>query len=294
MIGQRGTKLRRLAGRTLQRLAPGSMLLLYHRIAATDADPWSLSVRPSHFAEHLEVLRGHIAPLTEISGNSHSARRAGRFALTFDDGYADALHTALPLLERHDAPATVFVATGGVDDGRPFWWDEIVALTAAQGESVRRELHALLDGLDVTSQQEQLAALRAEAGVATSVPAQARALNREEIVRLATGGLVEIGAHTVSHPKLAALAPAAQEREIGDSRDFLAAIVGHPITSFAYPHGRHDGTTRRLVREAGFQRACTSQYGTVRRHTDPLRLPRLEVPDCDGDAFARILRRLGF
>ena len=294
MIGQRGTKLRRLARRAVQRLAPGSMVLLYHRIAESDSDPWSLCVRPRHFAEHLEVLRGRIAPLTEISGSSESARAGGSFALTFDDGYAETLHTALPLLERHDAPATVFVATGGVEDGRPFWWDEIVTLTESQGASVQRGLHALLGELDGASREVQLVELRAWAGAATAAPAPARALNREEIVRLASTGLVEIGAHTVSHPKLAALPPAAQEREIHDSRDFLAAIVGHPITSFAYPHGRHDATTRRLVREAGFLRACTSHGGTVRRRTDPLRLPRLEVPDCDGDTFARILRRLGF
>ena len=294
MIGQRGTKLRRLARRAVQRLAPGSMILLYHRIAESDADPWSLCVRPNHFAEHLEVLHGRITPLTDMGGNGSSAPPGARFALTFDDGYADMLHTALPLLERHEAPATVFVATGGVDDGRPFWWDEIVALTAAKAASAQCELHALLGDLDGASREEQLVALRAEAGVGPFAPVQARALNREEIVRLAAGGLVEIGAHTVSHPKLAALAPAAQEREIRDSRDFLAAITGRSITSFAYPHGRHDATTRRLVRQAGFQRACTSHGGTVRRRTDPLRLPRLEVPDCDGDTFARILRRLGF
>ncbi|HZM16767.1 MAG TPA: polysaccharide deacetylase family protein [Candidatus Krumholzibacteria bacterium] len=294
MIGQRGTKLRRLARRAVQRLAPGSMILLYHRIAEARADPWSLCVRPHHFAEHLEVLCGRIAPLTEICENASSARTGGRFALTFDDGYADTLHTALPLLERHEAPATVFVATGGVDDGRPFWWDELVALTEAQEPSVQRELQALLGDLDRVSRQEHLVALRVEAGVEVSASTPARALNRAEIVRLATGGLVEIGAHTVSHPKLPALAPAAQEREIRDSRDFLAAIIGRPITSFAYPHGRHDATTRRIVHEAGFRRACTSHGGTVRRCTDPLRLPRLEVPDCDGDTFARILRRLGF
>jgi hypothetical protein len=46
--------------------------------------------------------------------------------------------------------------------------------------------------------------------------------------------------------------------------------------------------------EAGFKRACVSRFGTVTWLTDALRLPRLEVPDCDGDTFARLLRRLAF
>jgi peptidoglycan/xylan/chitin deacetylase (PgdA/CDA1 family) len=50
----------------------------------------------------------------------------GAVAITFDDGYADLLANAKPLLERADVPATAFVVAGGL--GRPFWWDELAAL----------------------------------------------------------------------------------------------------------------------------------------------------------------------
>jgi len=277
-----------------QRLAPGSLILLYHRIAEGDADPWSLCVRPSRFAEHLDVLHGRMARLTDISRGDTRRMQAGRLAITFDDGYADTLHAALPILERHDAPATVFVATGGVDSGRPFWWDELVTLLGPEDASRQRELHAHLGGLTPTKRDEQLVALRDRREITASPTTKARPLSRDEIVRLAAGGLVEIGAHTVSHPRLVSLVRQDQEREVRDSRDYLAALLGRPITSFAYPHGEHDATTCRIVSQAGFARACTSRGGTVRRRTDPLRLPRLEVPDCDGDTFSRILRRLGF
>jgi hypothetical protein len=71
-------------------------------------------------------------------------------------------------------------------------------------------------------------------------------------------------------------------------------VVGRRVTSFAYPHGRHDAGTRRLLVESGFERACTSRSGTVRAHTDSLELPRVAVRDCDGEGFARLLRRFGF
>jgi peptidoglycan/xylan/chitin deacetylase (PgdA/CDA1 family) len=335
----RAAKLRRLGRCVAQRLAPGSLILLYHRIAESDFDPWSLCVSPRHFSEHLEVLGRRVHPLARIAvpGAKGAAAPGGSVAVTFDDGYADALLEARPLLERHGAPATVFIATGGVENGRPFWWDQLAALLRPpralparlelRVRGARRRfalapgtgapiagapafrpgwegwpaprlrlhdaLHRLLGNLHAAERGEQLAALREWAGAA-SLGASDRALTRLELARLAADGLVEIGSHSVSHPRLPALAPDEQELEIRGSQSFLADLLGRPVTSFAYPHGRHDDATLRILREAGFERACTSESGSVRRGGDPLRLPRIEVPDCDGEGFARLLRRLGF
>jgi peptidoglycan/xylan/chitin deacetylase (PgdA/CDA1 family) len=46
-------------------------------------------------------------------------------ALTFDDGYADNLLHARPLLEQYKVPATAFVPTGRLEEGGEFWWDEL-------------------------------------------------------------------------------------------------------------------------------------------------------------------------
>jgi peptidoglycan/xylan/chitin deacetylase (PgdA/CDA1 family) len=327
-------RLRRLARCAVQRVAPGSLILLYHRVAEAEGDPWSLCVSPRRFAEHLEVLGERVRPLAQLTGSRRSGR--GCVAITFDDGYADALHAAHPLLARRGAPATVFVATGGVDGGGPFWWDQLAALVAPQralparlelrvrGRLHRFEsdpeagagspgrvggagfgawpaprarlhhaLHRLLGSLGAAEREEQLAALDAWAGAAAAGPGE-RALGREEIAKLAAGGLVEIGAHSVSHARLTELSADDREWEIRESQAFLADLLGRPVTSFAYPHGRHDAATRRVLESAGFERACTSRSGSVRPRTDALELPRVGVPDCDGEGFARLLHRFGF
>lgn len=119
-----GQLLRRVA----RRFARTAVVLVYHRVADLISDPWSLSVSPRRFEEHLQILRRHFRPMS--LSRLVQALRAGSVpprsvVLTFDDGYADNLHNAKALLERYSVPATVFVTTGAIGRDREFWWDEL-------------------------------------------------------------------------------------------------------------------------------------------------------------------------
>jgi peptidoglycan/xylan/chitin deacetylase (PgdA/CDA1 family) len=107
---------------------PGGTVLLYHRIADLASDPQCLAVSPAHFAEHLDVLARHGVPMT-LSSMLSRARQgtlpSGAVAITFDDGYADNFEVAAPMLSRAGMPATMFLCTDPIVNGREFWWDEI-------------------------------------------------------------------------------------------------------------------------------------------------------------------------
>ena len=111
-----------------RRLTASSLILMYHRIADVKTDPWSLCVTPQHFSEHLEVLQKYARTL-RLDQLIHSLRLGKiprrSMVITFDDGYADNLHMAKPLLERHGIPATFFLTTGCIERRREFWWDEL-------------------------------------------------------------------------------------------------------------------------------------------------------------------------
>jgi len=51
-------------------------------------------------------------------------KQAVRLKFTFDNGYADNLYSALPLLDHYKLPITLFLTTGYLDQRREFWWDE--------------------------------------------------------------------------------------------------------------------------------------------------------------------------
>jgi len=113
-----------------------------------------------------------------------------------------------------------------------------------------------------------------------------------ELLRLTQGGLVEIGAHTMTHRDLSALLPRVQYEEISNSRQKLEGIIGHPVRTFAYPYGTaksFNQETVEIVRSAGFLVACTAIAGSVKSGQDPFRLPRCWVNDWGVGKFAENL-----
>jgi peptidoglycan/xylan/chitin deacetylase (PgdA/CDA1 family) len=338
MIRRGIRRMKRTARRLRNRVRPGGLLLLYHRIADVDVDPWSLCVSPRHFAEHLDVLRSlaepmHLAALLEHLQGDRSTRPP--VAITFDDGYADNVQQARPLLERNDTPAVVFVTTGHTGSDREFWWDALegiltqpVRLPAAlhlhiKGKdhhwklsaaaqhagtahtnaawkidrlpypSPRHDLYLslwqLLHPLDPHAREDILASLRAWAGAAPSARPTHRAMTHDEVRSLARDGLVEIGAHTVSHPSLSAHTGVVQQSEIQQSKTCLEALLGIPIQGFAYPYGDYTDETAAFVKEAGFAYACTTEARSVRLQDNRFALPRFEVRNWNGDTFAKRL-----
>jgi len=145
-----------------------------------------------------------------------------------------------------------------------------------------QRLHALAHG----PREAALVALSAWAGIEPRPRWAHRPLTVDEVAALATGDLVEIGAHTVSHPALGAIVVEEQQTEIIVSKSSVERLTGSPVRSFSYPHGSFTDETVGLIRAAGFATACTAADGPLSRTTDRFQLPRVTVPDCDGDAFA--------
>jgi peptidoglycan/xylan/chitin deacetylase (PgdA/CDA1 family) len=117
---------RRLPGRR-----PRALVLVYHRVGERGLDPWHLTIDPETFAGQMETLARDWSPLSlaelvEGFGRRRLPERA--VAVTFDDGYADNLEVAAPILLEYGIPATLFVATGLVEAGGPPWWDELASL----------------------------------------------------------------------------------------------------------------------------------------------------------------------
>ena len=266
-----------------------SIVLMYHRIASVRPDPWSLCVSPDHFAEHLEVLQNyHRVRLDQLSPSGWSIHPQLSVAITFDDGYADNLYGAARLLERYDTPATFFITTGYIGTGCEFWWDELERLVPADKYL---PFYQKLQPLTHAERRQVLDAMGIKLGESLSCRSSHRPLNLEELQTLAAHELFEIGAHTVTHPLLAAQSAEQQFSEIGGSKTWLQKLLNRPVTSFSYPYGGADHYNLRAVQavhDLGFSRACTTTARTIQKSDDPYQWGRMQVPDVGGDEFRRM------
>lgn len=274
-------------------------ILVYHRVLR-EVDPLRQGeVVADVFTEQMRFFSRHFAilPLLEAARLLKQGRLPSRACcITFDDGYADNLTVALPILKTYDLPATVFVATGYLDGGRMFN-DAVIDAVALSKQPLldlreldlgQYRLDTLIDRqMAITSilrqfryrppetRENDLPRLLDIANCGT-LPANIM-LSRDQVRELAHQG-VEIGGHTVAHPILTSIPDGHAQAEIVSGKQELEAITGNPIRVFAYPNGKpqrdYAAPHVAMAKSAGFELAVTTASGVATPASDMYQLPR--------------------
>jgi peptidoglycan/xylan/chitin deacetylase (PgdA/CDA1 family) len=288
------------------------IILIYHRVTDLEADPELLTVSPDNFRRQMEFLKQQFRIVRFDEDWSGLKERA--VAITFDDGYADNVLEALPILEEVGVPATFFISTGRIGTNNEFWWHQLEGIllrdveypphfklndscygrewdtnTLQQRKKLYAALNELMQKISTDRQEVWLNQLRNWSGLGKADRTIHRSMNREELKKLAGSSLATIGAHTVTHSALSALTEEQQRKEILPSKQALENITGTKITTFSYPFGRkrdYNSTSVQLCRETGFDKAASNFPGQIHRWTDPYQLPRHLVRNWDLGTFA--------
>jgi peptidoglycan/xylan/chitin deacetylase (PgdA/CDA1 family) len=285
----------------------GVLVLNYHRVGDSAGQPWDRtlwSASAEALDQQLELLAAE-ADVIGLDDLPHvvAAGRGRHVLLTFDDGYRDNYEIAFPLLRRRRVEATFFLATGFLDDPHVAWWDELVwmvrsatapvlaagpwlpldvPLAGADPDEVAAGLVRLYKTLPADRADAYLDYVAEATGAGRCGPREAEGMWMTwEMARELRDGGMTIGGHTVTHPILARLPVAQQEREIADCLQRLQEELGAPTRAFSYPvgfPGSFTDETRALVRRHGIDLAF-SFYGGYARFPrwDPLDVPRIHV-----------------
>jgi peptidoglycan/xylan/chitin deacetylase (PgdA/CDA1 family) len=112
---------------TVRRPGPGVVVLIYHRVGGGSGLEFDLPVDVFEAQADALAATGRVVPLGDaltrlaLPEDPADAASAGDpVVITFDDGTADFVDDALPILEDHHLPVTLYAATAFIDEGRPF------------------------------------------------------------------------------------------------------------------------------------------------------------------------------
>lgn len=312
------SKMRNIKGLLCNIIDRPVIVLCYHRVTSKHSDMNSVVVSPDNFRAQMGYLKRNFRIVRFEEKWEHLDKPA--VAVTFDDGYADNLTEALPILKEMGIPATFFISTGNMDTRNEFWWDALErmvsgtdeyptrfalqdslhgrtwpTLTAEERMTMFRDLHHLF--MDGTGEQRNGWLLQVASWSEGNCPGADinRLLTCDELLEFSNHAEVTIGAHTITHSRLSTLSEEQQRHEIIESGRLLASIIGKEITVFAYPFGKKsdfDVVAARICREAGYFKAAAAFPGEAHRWTDPHQIPRHFVFNWDSDRFAYKLKRL--
>ncbi|MBT8080175.1 MAG: polysaccharide deacetylase family protein [Gammaproteobacteria bacterium] len=246
-------------------------------------------------------------------------------ALTFDDGYRNNLTEAWPVLKKHGAPATFFVATGFVGSGRSFWIDRLdyalqtvddrERLVAANGETfdlrglARPQLaehytHLRLAIKNSVANDDEM--LRIFDAISSSLEAKSGSTiddvietdpyvsvaDWQELADVAREG-VTIGSHTVDHFRLDAVPDEVVDSQLARSKADIESNLQRACTLFCYPNGSYTDAVCERTRRAGYRAAVTTEKGLNGIGDDLYRLKRYAMP-AKATAFDNLLAISGF
>ncbi|MDM8536338.1 polysaccharide deacetylase family protein [Desulfobacterales bacterium HSG17] len=294
------------------RLREKAVVLMYHRVidgntaSSVPVQP-GMYVTSATFRKHLRFLKKkfNVISLAELVRRMKEKKSIDSCCvITFDDGWYDNYHTAFPLLQEFQLPATIFLTTGFVGTQRWFWPEKVsCCLQQIQNEgfpvrSLPKELRGCVSQLGFPGECSLDVAIDTVIEYLKSISPDRRKglldvvetiiagkqheqllLSWEHVAAMAKSGLVTFGSHTVNHSLLDELGTIQIEREIVDSCKVIEVRTDRPCSSFAYPNGNFSDTVKQMLNKYGIQVAVTTERGYVEAGTQLLVMPRVGVHD---------------
>ncbi|MCV6604010.1 MAG: polysaccharide deacetylase family protein, partial [Porticoccaceae bacterium] len=233
-------------------------ILMYHQVREhiPGAKFNKLRVTPAMFERQLRWLSENGYQFVTMSALARpESLPAKAVALTFDDGFADNLIHADPILEKYNACATLYL----VQDRHERDWSTSKKAHHNSGELMRE---AKLDD--------------------------------DQVRQMLASGRWELGGHTITHANLSKLDDEQKWQEIHASKQALEQQFETRLSSFAYPFGIFDQRDVELAEAAGFDTAVTTEEGicqTPAQHR--FILQRIKISGKDNWLAFRLRMRTG-
>ncbi len=251
----------------------------------------------------LQSVDANFMLMSDLERGINSGKPLNKVAcITFDDGFRNNLHTAIPLLKDFDAKATIYVTTDFIEMNLMSWIDRVEYAVEKTNlklleiynhqfslNSIEEKIQCLKDIRRIFKQNKiEKNILASEIQnkligkeVYSNESDLDQKLNWSEVKQIESMEDFEIGAHTISHPSLSHLEIDDQYLEIYESLKIISEKTGSKINLFAYPEGTQNDfnqTTIQVLKELGIKSSPSAVPFNIKGIDELYSIPRL---NCD-------------
>lgn len=270
---------------------------MYHSVtpnAVRNWGPWRFAITPQQFKNHLDYITRWHEPIMLDSILNDSAVPENGVVITFDDGFQDTLTTALPILEAHDIPATIYVTTGFLPDHCvPFEYGVAESLRTADwvnvsvgGLQLERALptdEKVVRAYDEIKKWGMHVEREDRYELLSQLPNTDDAvdmLTEADVAELATHPLITVGAHGHEHLPLTTRGEGAVRADIKQCLKQLESLMDRSVDHFSYPYGAFDENVTSILKEFSFKTAASTHPADFVLDLDrqyPYEIPRFDA-----------------
>lgn len=288
--------------RTWARRGNRITILCYHTLSADEDGPdaWT-AVRVSDFRQQISELRQHYDIVDLDTALAPGAHERPQAVVTFDDGDVGLAMHLPEIVRTEDLPVLIYVATGQIETGEPYWFDRVMnalckggpyrvdleeaglgvwIVPAEVGATRWAVVGPLCEALkQVDPELREILAKRIEAQISRDNGSSQKLgpMSLDELKSLAIEPRITFGAHSHCHNLLDQI-PLEQAREsVQRSRVLLEHWTEQKIKHFAYPNGNHNLMLQELMAELGFASSVVLDGAIAVRDRNNQALSRLPI-----------------
>ena len=202
-------------------------------------------------------------------------------SLSFDDGWRENLTNVFPILRKYKIPATFFISTGSIENGT-FWW------TKAQRNIKKMDIHSHHNLREISNDKRRNILAKIDENIEVR-----ECLTIDELQLLSKSNYVSIGNHTDDHVDCSKCSKHELIEEIEKANMKIQNWTGHSVKYFAYPGGRRNRFTIKLIKELGFQLGFSTEPRSGTFKDDIHDFPRTFIKNNPVSLNENILMALG-
>ena len=268
--------------RDIQPIPYDYRILIYHGLDTSGNLKYnSRFISQEYFEKQIAFFRKNFN-IVSVKDVFHSNLKSDRLniAITFDDGYANNLKYALPLLEKYEVPATFFITTIQSEEQSVLWTDLLDVATYFSSGPIKIDGDIFIKKNNTYVSKSSGQSLkwickqqdtRYKKLIPEAFPTwpdirkiadedHYRLLTPEEIKKLASSPLATIGTHGKYHNSLGLIPEKEASVELSDSKLYLENLLQKEIDSIAYPDGSYARNLIPIAEALGYSYQLAVEY----------------------------------